>query len=257
AASQAPVPIAAAPTPVPAAADSAWHNLGGQDKPPVVPPPAPVQDNGAPSHETIRPKAVPHVKNRTGNEPIKPKQAAVEKSALLTPEMLYTKYGTRDPVQIADGALAAGSFAQAAFALDLIPDNGPDYTSKVVLQLAVMLQSSQFAKAKAFIAAHQVNDARFDLYAGRVNQLSGDDAAALNYFQTALTKPNSTGNRGDIRKDALYYTALSYANQYKKNPSPEMRAMVMQGWRVVKNAYSGMPGHARYLQAVTELSSVQ
>jgi tetratricopeptide (TPR) repeat protein len=119
------------------------------------------------------------------------------------------------------------------------------------------IQADKLRAAKEKILNEQVNDAQYCLLAGEMYQRMGRNKDAIENFQTALTKPSKYRSNNDVRKDALYFTAISYSEMYKDDPSTDNRGMVMQSWRVVKNMYNSSPDSPRFKKAVNELGNIK
>jgi serine/threonine protein kinase len=182
---------------------------------------------------------------------------AVPDNAGASMDRLKKSYGSSDFVEIGQRALAKSSYDDAILALDNVPSGSPQHEKAFLLLIDALIQSDKLRAAKEKIQSEQVNDAEYSLLTGEMYQKMGRTKDALENFQTALTRPSKYRNIRDVRNDALYYTALTYSEMYKDDPSSDNRGMVMQSWRVVKNMYSSSPDNGRYRKAVNELASIK
>jgi O-phosphoseryl-tRNA(Cys) synthetase len=63
--------------------------------------------------------------------------------------------------------------------------------------------------------------------------------------------------RNDIRDDALYYTALTRSEMFRKNPTAENRGQAQNAWNIVKRMYGSTPEHSRFKTANEQLSAIK
>jgi tetratricopeptide (TPR) repeat protein len=174
-----------------------------------------------------------------------------------TLDRLKKTYGSADFSEIGQKALAKNALDDAILAFDNVPSNSPQHEKAFIMQIEALIQADKLRAAKEKILNEQVNDAQYNLLAGELYQRMGRNKEAIENFQAALTKPSKFRNIRDVRNDALYYTALSYSEIYKDDPSNDSRGLALQSWRVVKNMYANAPDNARFKKAVTELSSIK
>jgi serine/threonine protein kinase len=193
-----------------------------------------------PSHESI-----PSREQESGN------------AGASSADRLKKSYGSSDFVEVGQRALAKNAFDDAILAFDNVPAGSPQHEKAFLLQIDALIQSDKLREAKEKIQNEQVNDAEYSLLSGEMYQKMGRNKDALENFQTALTRPSKYRNIRDVRNDALYYTALTYSEMYKDDPSNDNRGMALQSWRVVKNMYSSNPDNGRYKKAVNELASIK
>jgi thioredoxin-like negative regulator of GroEL len=170
---------------------------------------------------------------------------------------LKKKYGSSDAVDIGQKALAKSTFDDAITALENVPSSSPQHEKAFLMLVDAYIQADKLRAAKEKILNEQVNDAQYCLLAGEMYQRMGRNKDAIENFQTALTKPSKYRSNNDVRKDALYFTAISYSEMYKDDPSTDNRGMVMQSWRVVKNMYNSSPDSPRFKKAVNELGNIK
>jgi serine/threonine protein kinase len=172
-------------------------------------------------------------------------------------EKLKKKYGSTDAIEIGQKALAKNAYDDAVEALVNVPSSSSQHEKAFLLTVDALIQSDKLRTAKEMILNEQINDAQYCLLTGVMYQRMGRAKDALENFQTALTKPSNFRSIFDVRNDALYFTAVTYNEMYKDDPSLDNRGLAMQGWRVVKNMYSSNPDNARYKKAVSELGNIK
>jgi predicted negative regulator of RcsB-dependent stress response len=265
-AAQAPsAPPASAPQ---AAGQGPLHPLSGQSMPQAAPEPA--QQFGPPAKPATR-AARAKEQNQprmAGARTVSPtmqrgkqssREPAVEKETAPAGSLdkLRKKYGSSDAVDIGQKALAKNAFDDAITALESIPASSPQHEKALLLLVDAYIQADKLRNAKEKILNEQVNDAQYCLLAGEMYQRMGRNKDAIENFQTALTKPSKYRSNNDVRKDALYFTAISCSEMYKDDPSTDNRGMVMQSWRVVKNMYNNAPDSPRFKKAVNELGNIK
>jgi serine/threonine protein kinase len=193
----------------------------------------------------------------SANETISAREPAATEMAGSTLDRLKKTYGSADFSEIGQKALAKNALDDAILAFDNVPSNSPQHEKAFIMQIEALIQADKLRTAKEKILNEQVNDAQYNLLAGELYQRMGRNKEAIENFQAALTKPSKFRNIRDVRNDALYYTALSYSEIYKDDPSNDSRGLALQSWRVVKNMYANAPDNARFKKAVTELSSIK
>jgi serine/threonine protein kinase len=172
-------------------------------------------------------------------------------------DKLKKEYGSSDPVEIGQRAIAKSAFDDAVAALETVASGSPQHEKAFLMLIDALIQSDKLHAAKEKVQNEQVNDGEYSLLAGEMYQKMGRNKDALENFQTALTRPSKYRNIRDVRNDALYFTALTYSEMYKDDPSADNRGMALQSWRVVKNMYSSNPDNGRYRKAVNELASIK
>jgi hypothetical protein len=193
---------------------------------------------------------------KPGHETLPAKNQAQDKAADSW-DRLKNSYGSSDFVEIGQRALAKSAFDDAILALENVPSSSPQHEKAFLMLIDAFVQSDNLRAAKEKIQSEQINDGEYSLLSGEMFQKMGRNKDALQNFQTALTRPCKYRNVRDVRNDALYYTALTYSEMYKDDPSSDNRAMALQSWRVVKNMYSSNPDSGRYKKAVNELASIK
>lgn len=167
-------------------------------------------------------------------------------------DMLQSKYGSSDPLEIGEKACKQGSYADAIKVLENAPDDAP---KKSLLLLWAYLETKNLIKARKFATIYQGNDAFAELLRGRIQVALGNDRKALTYYEAAITKPSSINNPTSIRNDVLYYIALVRDNHHKKSPSPETRLQALTAWNNLKKVYSSTPNHPRFKLANKKLAT--
>jgi tetratricopeptide (TPR) repeat protein len=233
--------------------------LSGQSTPQTA---APQPQTETPA---TRPAAQPQTRQLNVHQPVQrgkqpSHEAAVEKettSGGSSLDKLKKKYGSSDAVDIGQKALAKSTFDDAITALENVPSSSPQHEKAFLMLVDAYIQADKLRAAKEKILNEQVNDAQYCLLAGEMYQRMGRNKDAIENFQTALTKPSKYRSNNDVRKDALYFTAISYSEMYKDDPSTDNRGMVMQSWRVVKNMYNSSPDSPRFKKAVNELGNIK
>lgn len=235
-------------------------------KPPVQPPVQKIDSSelvplGATTNQTQQ-----TTNNRT-RPPIKPHPRVTTTTTTPTPvendntalslDKLAAKYGSNDPLEIGRRAIGTGKCAEAIAVLEKYGDNTGDTKMKTLLLMEAYVGAGR-TKDALFIANSQtIQDAQYDYLCGRLYQSLNKSETALEYYETALTKPSIIRGRNEIRNDALYYTALIRSDIFRKDPSNDNRVQAQNAWNVVKRLYSSNPDHSRARQAASELSVIQ
>ncbi|HAJ79167.1 MAG TPA: hypothetical protein DCO75_05300 [Fibrobacteres bacterium] len=180
-----------------------------------------------------------------------------EKKQNVSPlELLKKKYESNDCVAIGIMAIQKNEFSEAITALSAVGRSDANHEKAVVLLLNAYIESGRMADAQSITQNETINDAQFYFLCGKLLQKQEKNRQALEFFQTALTKPCIIRNIGDVRMDAIYYTALTWRDIYISDPTPDNKGMVLQSWLVVKNAYRNNPSHQRFKKAVEEMASI-
>jgi len=170
---------------------------------------------------------------------------------------LRQKYGSDDPVTIGRKALAYGAGDDAIAALSEIPAGHPESDVKTMLLFEAFLMSRKMGDALLIATSENIIDAQFDYLCGLLYKVTGKNKQALEYLQTALTKPSRVRNRTEIRNDALYETAVIWSSQHRTSPSEDTRIQTLNAWNTVKRTYMSTPSHPRFKRANMELASIQ
>jgi serine/threonine protein kinase len=195
--------------------------------------------------------------SKQGRETISARELSAADKAGSPLDKIKKTYGASDLVEIGQSALSKNAFDDAIMALENVPAGSPQHEKAFLMLVDAMIQSDKLRAAKEKILNEQINDAQYSLLSGEMYQKMGRNKDALENFQTALTRPSRYRNIRDVRNDALYFTALTYSELYKDDPSSDNRGMALQSWRVVKNMYSSNPDNGRYQKAVRELASIK
>lgn len=170
---------------------------------------------------------------------------------------LRLKYGSDDPIIIGRKALASGAADDAVAALATVPAGHPESDVKTMLLLEALLMSRKMGDALLIANSENISDAQFDYLCGLLYKATGKNKQALEYLQTALTKPSKVRNRTEIRNDALYETAVIWSSQHRTNPSENTKIQTLNAWNTVKRTYMSTPNHPRFKRANIELASIQ
>lgn len=166
-------------------------------------------------------------------------------------DALKQKYGLNNLVDIGETACHKGNFTDAITALEAAQENTP---KKSLYLMWAYVETRQFARARDYSASFTTNDAFIELLNGRIEAALGSGRKALNFYQTALTKPSAIKDRISIRDDALYYTALLHDQHYRESPSAETRLQAMTAWNNLKKVYSATPENPRFKLANQKLA---
>jgi serine/threonine protein kinase len=188
------------------------------------------------------------------NLPPMPKKPEPELSPL---DALKKKYGSSDLITIGKSALKAHVSADAILALENIPAGDPNTTTKTLLLFEAYLAGNKIKDALYIANSENISDAQFDYLCGRLYEQTGKNKRALDYFQTALTKPSIIRSRGAIRNDALFQIAILWTARYKSNPSGDTRIQALNAWNTVKRTYMATPNHPRFRRANEELATIR
>ncbi|MGA2508474.1 MAG: hypothetical protein ABSF80_13480, partial [Chitinispirillaceae bacterium] len=197
---------------------------------------------------------------RPASRPTLPDNIPVNKAPdkpTLSIEQLKTKYGTNDPVAIARNSLKAGKTSEAIMVLENTPAGAIDPKTKTLLLFEAYLSAGRTKDAFIIANSQTIQDAQYDYLCGRLYQALGKNESAINYFESALTKPSILRKPNDIRDDALFYTAAVRTDIYRKDPSVENKEQAQNAWDIVKRMYSSTPGHPRFKTANEQLSTIK
>lgn len=215
---------------------------------PVPTPPKPKPGNSFPAEDAVaafkRPKKLPPM----------PKKPAPELSPL---DALKKKYGSDDLITIGKSALKAHAGADAILALESIPAGAPNTTPKTILLFEACLAENRIKDALYIANSENISDAQFDYLCGRLYERTGKNKRALDYYQSALTKPSIIRNRSAIRNDALFQIAVLWTARYNSSPSSDTRIQALNAWNTVKRTYMATPAHPRFRRANKELASIR
>jgi serine/threonine protein kinase len=195
--------------------------------------------------------------SKSAHEIVPTREPSADDKGVSSLDRLKKTYGSADFAEIGQRALMKNALDDAILAFDNVPPNSPQHEKSFIMQIEALIQADKLRAAKEKILNEQVNDAQYNLLAGELYQRMGRNKDAIENFQAALTKPSKFRNIRDVRNDALYFTALSYSEIYKDDPTSDNRGLALQSWRVVKNMYANAPDNARFKKSVTELSSIK
>jgi serine/threonine protein kinase len=177
---------------------------------------------------------------------------------VLSPvDALKKKYNDNDLFVIGKRAIAAQAYTDAILAFENVPTGHPEATAKTLMLFDAYLSTGKIKDALFIANNENITDAQFDYLCGRLYERTGKDKKALEYYQTALTKPSIIRNRKDIRNDALYQTAILWTSLHRVNPTPDSRIQALNAWNTVKRTYMGTPDHPRFKRANSELANIQ
>lgn len=215
-----------------------------------VRPDRPVAMQQRPSHATQQQKPTP-TRPAQVTTPVKPEPT-------LSPvDELKKKYDSDDMMSIGKKAMAAQDYSGAILAFIGVPASHPEAPLKTLLLFDAYISSGKTGDALVIATSEKIIDAQFDYLCGRLYERTGKDRLALEFYQTALTKPSIVRSRNDIRNDALYQTAVLWSAQHGVNPSPDSRIQVLNAWNTVKRSYMATPDHPRFKRANSELAAIQ
>jgi serine/threonine protein kinase len=170
---------------------------------------------------------------------------------------LEKTYESSDYFVIGKMAMQKSDYTSAILALTSIPREHPNYEKGLLLLLNAYIETGRIQDAQSIVLNSKINDAEYYFLSGKISMKQGRNKDALDLFQTALTKPCVVRNIGDVRMDALYYTALAYRDIYANDQTPDNRGLTLQAWLVVKNAYRNSPNHPRFKKAVEEMADIK
>jgi hypothetical protein len=189
--------------------------------------------------------------------PDTPKIIKPVEPAIPTFADLAAKYGAKDAATVARSALRAGRPAEALIALESSAGNSMDPKLKTLLFFEADLDANKLTEASRIADGPNLQDAQFDFLCGRYNQLRGKNESSIELFDASLTKSSIVRKGGEIRNDALYYTAVARSEINRKDPSGDNRSQATNAWNVVKRQYSNSPDSPRYRKACDELASLK
>jgi serine/threonine protein kinase len=244
---------------------------GGQGQPAASEPPQPSKpepSSATAAYQTEKNPPQPHrrpgerasyqtQKSRSGSREGVQERPEPRETAGSPADRLRKTYGSSDFMVIGQTALQRGALDDAIAALENVPSSSPQHDKAFILLLEAYIQADRLRTAKELSLKEQPNDAQYCLLCGEMYQKMGRNKDALEYLQSAITKPSKFRNVRDVRNDALYYTAVTYSEMYKDDPSPDNRGLTLQSWFVVKNMYANNPNNQRYKKAVSELASIK
>ncbi len=197
--------------------------------------------------------AIPASEVKSGKK--QPAPPAVEEQSPLV--RLEKTYESSDYFVIGKMATQKSAYSDAILALTNIPPDHPNHEKALLLLLNAYIETGRINDAQTIVLNAKINDAEYYFLSGKVSMKQGRNKDALDLFQTALTKPCALRNIGEVRMDALYYTALAYRDIYANDQTPDNRGLTLQAWLVVKNAYRNNPNHPRFKKAVEEMSEIK
>ena len=216
----------------------------------TAPQPSPPQQFARPARQRVHHPALAEAPDKKYVLPAaKPDVSPLEK--------LKTTYESDDYFTIGKRAFQKSEYRDAALALTNVAKADPDHEKASLMLLDAYIESGRFQDAQSLAQNEPLNDAQYFFLRGKLAQKQGRNKDALNLFQTALTKPCAVRTLGEVRTDALYYTAVASQVMYISDPSPDNKGMALQAWLVVKNAYRNNPNHSRYKKAVEEMASIK
>jgi serine/threonine protein kinase len=181
--------------------------------------------------------------------------AAVSNKKTVLADLAH-KYDAEEPLEIVRKALDKENTTDAFSALDLMSSEDREQTEAKICLLEAYLRAGRLNEARNLAGKITSDDAQFYILLGRMEERNGNDEKGLGYYQSALTKPSTTRNIQAVRKDALYYAALLYEKKYRAMPTQETRMQALNGWNVLKKAYSSNPDHPRFLTANIKLAAI-
>ena len=185
----------------------------------------------------------------------KPEPPPVEQLSPI--DELKKKYAMDDLFKIGKTAMDRHATADAILALENVPDSHPEKTTKTLLLFDAYLSTGKIKDALYIANSENIVDAQFDYLCGMLYERTKKMKKALEYYQTALTKPSVIRSRSAIRNDALYRTAVVWTARHKSNPTPDTRIQALSAWNTVKRIYISTPNHPRFKQANKELATIQ
>jgi serine/threonine protein kinase len=239
----APAPIAAAPAPAPVVA-------------PVKAPPAPDTFDESEQVEetpvTLPPKPIV----KPVRPPVEEKKTPIPVEPLSAIDQLKSKYGSSEPMEVAEKAVGLNNYRDAIIALETIPANASDHNRAILGLVGAYINIGDFNKARQINSTITFDDAYLDLMRGKMEEAAGNDKKALTFFQSAFTKPSIMRSAQTIRKDALFFTAEVYDRYYQSSPSAETRLQALNAWNNVKKGYLATPDHPRFKVANQKLSAI-
>jgi serine/threonine protein kinase len=202
-----------------------------------------------PPKETPRPKAEPGKPDKVVSKP--------EPQPELSPlEALKKRYGQTDVMTIGKKTMMSKNYTDAILALENVPSGHPESTVKTLLLFEAYLATGNIKDALYIANNENLVDAQFDYLCGRLYERTGKDKRALEYFQSALTKPSAIRSRSEIRNDALYETAILWSAQHRTSPTADSRIQALNAWNTVKRTYMNTPDHPRFKRANKELATI-
>jgi len=228
-----------------AEADASPKNAGIQ-----APPPSPRRQEARPARQRVQHPARAEATDKSHvPEAAKPDISPLEK--------LKSAYESDDYFTIGKRAFQKSEYRDAVLALTKVPKADPNYDKASLMLLDTYIESGRFQDAQSLAQNEPLNDAYYFFLRGKLAQKQGRNKDALNFFQTALTKPCAVRSLAEVRTDALYYTAVASQVMYISDPSPDNKGMALQAWLVVKNAYRNNPDHPRYKKAAEEMANIK
>lgn len=190
--------------------------------------------------------------------PVVAKPEIKEPTEKLSPiDALKKAYNSEDLFAIGKSAIKAREYNDAIFALENVPPGQSDNVAKTLLLFDAYLQTGKIGEALVIANNEDINDAQFDYLCGRLFEMTSKNKRALEFYQTALTKPSVIRSRTEIRNDALFQTAQLWSLQHRENPTPDSRIQALNAWNTVKRTYMSTPDHVRFKKANAELASIQ
>ncbi|MBD3316709.1 MAG: protein kinase [Chitinivibrionales bacterium] len=230
---------------------------------PAIPPPPP-QPDPKPAH--TRTSAQAHVERTPKPErthrptrrsrprtPPKPRRTKQVSPA----EALKERYKESKLAAAAQKALTAGAYDDVLTALDILKEEGKTGRATTLLRIEALMKSGRLDKAQEIADKANFIDAWLVHLRGRLSHAHGNRKAALEYYQSALTKPSVSKSRTTIRNESLYQTALIYDEIFRTDPVSVNRLKAVTAWNNLKRCYKNREGHVRFKTANEKLAEMR
>jgi serine/threonine protein kinase len=148
------------------------------------------------------------------------------------------------------------NYAIAISYLEKVQQNDKRFTEVEIMLIDAYSETDNLKNAQTIIRNNPIDDAEFNFVQGKVLLKTGNYRDAVEMFQEAISSKSVLRNPEEIRKDALYYTAVAYKQVLVNNPSNDNKEICKKSWAVVKNLYQNNPNDKRYEKAVLELENL-
>jgi serine/threonine protein kinase len=175
----------------------------------------------------------------------KPKAAVKEKEIISIDNLTQGK-----------AAFNVNSYGMAISYLEKVPKNDDRFNEALIMLVDSYTEIGNLQNAHTLIQNNPMEDAMFTFVQGKLLLKEEKYSVAIELFQEAITIRSGLKSPIEVRKEALYYTAVAYKKILINNPSSDNKEICKKSWTIVKNLYQNTPNNKRYELAVLELENL-
>lgn len=161
--------------------------------------------------------------------------------------------------QFAEGkdAYGKGNYEETIIHLSKVRSKDQRYPEAIIMQADAYIETGRTSSAVSLIQESRIEDAAINIVRGKILLKQEKYRNAIDVFQEAIINKSAYRNSEEVRKDALYFSAITYKKILVDNPTKDNQKICKQSWIVVKNLYHEMPNNPRYEKAVLELENLE